>query len=426
MAVRTAPTRNRYVDFLRALSICVVVLGHWLVNMPVVIDGEWRAAELLRVAPWTQWLSWAFQVMPVFFVVGGYSNAASWRSAQRKGLDYGSWAAARLQRLAAPILPLLIFWACIAVTARQLDVEPALLRSVSRAALVPVWFLAVYILVTVATPLTHRLYREMGMTSFGLFALAAAAIDLLAFSGGLTALRWANYGFVWLAVHQLGFMWQDGRLAGLKRGLPLALGGLGLLLLVTAAGYPISMLTVPGATVSNSRPPTLALLAVGVFHIGLLLTLEAPAQRWLERIRPWILTVLVNSRIMTLYLWHLTVMVMLVGAAMQLGGIGLSTKLGSAAWWLMRPAWITVLLAVLPLFIALFGRYEQASGRTATALPTWRIITGSLLLSAGLASLARYGISDGGPLGLRLAAVLPAVAGALLVLLPRPSSRRGA
>ena len=30
-ADRTPPSRERYVDLLRALAICVVVLGHWLV-----------------------------------------------------------------------------------------------------------------------------------------------------------------------------------------------------------------------------------------------------------------------------------------------------------------------------------------------------------------------------------------------------------
>ncbi len=425
LAEQTPPSRNRYVDFLRAVSICVVMLGHWLVGMPIVVDGALIAADVLRVVPSTQWLTWGLQVMPVFFVVGGFSNAVSWRSAKRKGLDYGTWAATRMRRLVEPLLPLLIFWVFIAVITRQLGVEPDLMRLASRSALIPVWFLAVYILVTVATPLTHRLYRRVGVASFWVFALAAATVDLIAFGLDLPALRWVNYGFVWLAVHQLGYLWQDGRLARPRQTLPLALGGLGLVvLLVTVAGYPISMLTVPGEALSNSRPPTLALLALGVFHAGLLLALEAPARRWLQRIRPWTLTVLVNSRIMTLYLWHLTVMILLVGVAMQLGGIGLVTEPGSAAWWLTRPLWIAVLFAVLLVFITVLGRYEQPARRKApVTLPTWRVVIGSLLLSLGLAFLARGGIVDDGGIGLRLEVVLMVFAGVFLVL-PGVSFRR--
>jgi len=426
LAEQTPPTRNRYVDFLRAVSICVVVVGHWLVGMPVVIDGELSGADVLRVVPWTQWLSWAMQVMPVFFVVGGYSNAVSWGSAKRKGLDYGAWAATRMRRLVGPLLPLLIFWVAIAVVMRQLGFEPGLISGASRTALIPVWFLSVYILVTAATPITHWLYHRIGVISFWIFVLAAAAVDLIAYSFELPGLRWANYGFVWLSIHQLGFMWQDGRLAGPRITLSLALGGFGMLiLLVTKMGYPISMITVPGETFSNSSPPSLALLTLGVFHMGLLLTLEGPARRWLQRLGPWTLTVQVNSRIMTLYLWHLTVMVVLIGIAMRFGGIGLGAEPNSFAWWLLRLLWIGVLFSVLQVFVSVLGRYEQPSARKVLAtLSIWRVVIGTILLSMGLAFLALGGISDEGPIGLRFEVVVPAFIGAFLLLPGRLFPRR--
>ena len=418
LAAQTTLTRNRYVDFLRAVSICVVVFGHWLVGLPAIVDGTLIDVEVMRVVPWTQWLSWAMQVMPVFFVVGGFSNSVSWRSAQRKGLDYGDWAASRMQRLVGPLVPLLFFWVVFAVILRQVGVEHALVRGASQMALIPVWFLSVYILVTAVTPITHAFYRRIGVASFWVFALAAALIDFIAYSLEQPALRWANYGFVWLAVHQLGFMWQAGRLTGLRKALPLAIGGLALLiLLVTLLGYPISMLTVPGEEFSNSRPPSLALLALGIFHMGLLLALEAPARRWLQRLGPWTLTVLVNARIMTLYLWHLTVMVLLVAVVMQFGGFGLEVLPGEAEWWPVRLLWLAVMFAVLQLFVAVLGRFEQPARRKAVgSLPTWRVVIGTALLSLGLALLVTGGISAEGTLGVRLEVVLPAFIGAHLVL----------
>ena len=214
VAAKTPEARNRYVDFLRAISICAVVFGHWLVALPAVVDGTLHSVEVMRVLPWTQWLSWAMQVMPVFFVVGGYSNSVSWLSAQNKGKAYGDWAATRMQRLVGPLVPLLIFWIVFAVTMRQLEVSHNLMRETSMTALIPIWFLAVYILVTAVTPITHWFYRKIGAASFWVFAVGAALVDFLAYSFELPALRWANYALVWLAVHQLGFMWQDGRLAG--------------------------------------------------------------------------------------------------------------------------------------------------------------------------------------------------------------------
>lgn len=425
LAEQTPPTRNRYVDLLRAVSICVVVVGHWLVGTPVVVDGVITSADVLRVLPWTQWMSWVMQVIPVFFVVGGYSNAVSWRSARSRRLDYGAWAAARMRRLIGPLLPLLIFWILFAVIVQQRGFDPDLMRSVSRTALIPVWFLSVYILVTAATPVTQRFYRVVGVASFWIFVAAAAMTDFIAYSFDLPGLRWANYGFVWLAIHQLGFMWQDGRLAGWRQALPLALGGFALLIvLVTVVGYPTSMLTVPGATFSNSRPPSLALLTLGVFQTGLLLVLQTPVRRWLQRPGPWMLTVLVNSRIMTIYLWHLTVMVLLIGVAMKFGGIGLGAEPGSTTWFLLRLVWIAVLFSALLVFVMVLGRFEQPLARKASiTLATWRVVIGASLLSMALAFLALGGIAAEGPLGMRYEMVMIAFAGSFLVL-PGWSFRR--
>ena len=146
LAAATPESRNRYVDFLRALSICVVVVGHWLVAAPYVVDGDLNlTGNMLQSRPWTQWLTWLFQVMPVFFMVGGYSNGISWRSALRDGRSYAEWLNGRLQRLVGPILPLLMIWVLLAVVGRQLGVDADLLQTGSQMALIPVWFLAVYV-----------------------------------------------------------------------------------------------------------------------------------------------------------------------------------------------------------------------------------------------------------------------------------------
>src|SRR5210317_1931983 len=111
LAAQTPPERNRYVDFLRAVSILVVIVGHWLIATAWVVDGEMRAGHLLADRPDLHWLTWMFQVMPIFFIVGGYSNAVSLESAQRRGVDYAGWLAARLHRLVMPVLALLLTWA---------------------------------------------------------------------------------------------------------------------------------------------------------------------------------------------------------------------------------------------------------------------------------------------------------------------------
>ena len=418
LAARTPEARNRYVDFLRAVSITVVVLGHWLMAAPYVEGGELRLGDMLHLAPGSQWLTWIFQVMPVFFVVGGYANAASWESARRAQRGYGAWTAARLQRLLGPLLPLLLVWTAIAAAAHALGVNPTLIRVGSQAALIPTWFLAVYVMVVVVAPATRAAWCRFRMASFWALALGAVLVDAVAFAGGVPLLRWLNYGFVWIGVHQLGYAWRDGQLEGAGRALPWAAGGFAvLLLLVFAAGYPVSMISVPGEEVSNSRPPTLALLALGVCHTGLLLCIEGPARRWLGRMLPWTATVLVNGTIMTLYLWHVTVMVLLVGLLNLAGGVGLGFVPGSLGWWGTRPLWLLTLAAGLGIFLGFFARFEQRSRREAAeAPPAWRSVAGAAAVCAGVALLALGGIGGGdGPLGLRIGVLLLTFAGIALV-----------
>ncbi|WP_306514020.1 acyltransferase family protein [Janibacter hoylei] len=82
LAAATPDTRNRVVDLYRAVAIGVVVLGHWLMAAVVVRDGELAMANTLDLVPPLQGLTWVLQVMPLFFLVGGYANATSWRSAR--------------------------------------------------------------------------------------------------------------------------------------------------------------------------------------------------------------------------------------------------------------------------------------------------------------------------------------------------------
>ena len=417
LAEKTPARRNRSVDFLRAASITVVVTGHWLMAAAWLDGDQLRMGDMLEFAPWTQWLTWSFQVMPLFFMVGGYANGVSWQSARRKGLEYHLWLSTRLQRLLGPVLPLLLVWTALGVAANLAGIAPSLVRLGSQAAFIPTWFLAVYIMVVVTTPLTWRAWRRFGPGSFFVLALCAMAVDAVSFGYDLPLLRWVNYAFVWLAVHQLGYLWRARRLLGPGQALLWSATGLAVLVfLVTVAGYPVSMITVPGEAMSNSRPPSLALLCLAVFHGGLVISLETPLRRWLARPMPWTLTVLVNGRIMTLYLWHITVMILTIGTLNLLGGIGLGIQPDSGLWWATRPLWIGLLALLLLPAMALFGRFEQTSRKGAAASPpAWRSIAGALAVSGALATLALNGIWGEGIIGIRVEIVALALAGIALV-----------
>lgn len=416
LAEQAPPERNRYVDFLRALSILAVVSGHWLVAAPYVQDGAVVGGHLLGILPWTQWLTWGFQVMPLFFLVGGFSNGVSWAASRRDGGTFSAWYAGRLARLIWPVLPLFAIWTGFALTGTLLGVERGIVRMAAQLALIPVWFLSVYLIVSALVPLSYAAWTRWRLGSVGALVAGAVLVDWLAIGQGIAGIAFGNFLFVWLAVHQLGYAWQSGALDGAARRAALALGGLAALIgLVRFGPYPVAMIGVPGSELSNSMPPTIALLALGIAQTGLALLLEPVGKRLLAGIAAWTATVLVNGMIMTLYLWHLTAFIAVTTAAWTLGGTGLHAAPGSGEWWLLRPLWFALYIAaVLPL-IALFARFEQAGRSGGGEAPVWRLILGLLLICAGLAATAAISIaSPAGVTGVRLWVVaLPFIGAAL-------------
>jgi peptidoglycan/LPS O-acetylase OafA/YrhL len=422
LAAQTPAERNRYVDFLRAVSILVVVIGHWLIATAHYVDGTLTPGHLLKSQPGTQWLTWLFQVMPIFFIVGGYSNAVSLESAERKGDGYAHWLAARLNRLVTPLLILIIAWSAIALVMHLAGTRIAVIQYTSKAALIPTWFLAIYIMLVILAPAAYRFWRRYGFASFLVFAALAILTDVAFFAADLRWLGWTNYFWVWLAVHQLGFAWRDGRHGTPAFLLACSAAGFAVLYLLIKAGpYPLAMVGSPDEGLSNTLPPKITLIALGIFQFGLLLALEGPMRNALESLRLWTATVLINSMIMTLYLWHITVMVLLGTVLYFAGGFGFGIEPGSAAWWWTRPLWIGVLLLLLfPAALALSPLERRGRGADAKVPPAARQIAGAILLCLGISLLAVFGYGGGMFAGQGIVSFALVVVGAELSgLLPR-------
>ena len=393
-AARLTPaSRNRAADFYRTIAICFVVLGHWMLVSPYVPAGEIELRNILAEQPWTQFLTWLFQVMPVFFFVGGYSNAASWSSARTDAAKRHAWATGRLRRLLLPVIPLIVLWSIAAAIAFQMGVDAELAKNASQAALIPVWFLAVYILVTLTVPVSYAIWERFGLWSVAALAALAILVDVIGVGYGQSWLRWANYAPVWLAVHQLGYWWWRGDQNGRAILFLLALGIAWLWVLIGLAGYPISMVSVPGEEFSNTRPPTTAMLAIGAIQIALLLLLTPRVNAWLQRETPWAIIIMVAQSIMTIYLWHLTVVIVVTGLSLALGGFGLTTEPGTAAWWALRPLFVLVLIVLMLPFLAIFGRYESGSRRAAAPAGLIQAGLGAVIACGGLTMVALSGIS---------------------------------
>ena len=390
----TPASRNRVVDLLRVGAVTVVVAGHWLMAA-VYLDGDGvlRRTDLLQVAAWTHPLTWVLQVMPVFFLVGGYSNARSWRSARHDGTPYGGWLRARLRRLTIPVLPLMLFWAVAAPAAVAAGMSTEWLRIASMASLVPTWFLAAYVVVVALTPLTLRCWERAGWWSLLVGLVGAGVVDWLSIAAGQPLVGFLNYALVWGSVHQVGYAWVDGALTGAVRRVLLGLVGLlGLLALVRFGPYAISMVGLEGHGVNNAYPTRVTLAFLGLLQAGVLLALE-PLLARVAAARPvWLATVFVSARIMTVYLWHLTALGIVVAGALLAGGAGLEAVPGSREWWLARPAWFLALGLVTAALVAAAGRVEQPSRDPRPAPPMILPLAALVVTCVALGAMADLGI----------------------------------
>ncbi|MEV4922082.1 acyltransferase family protein [Streptomyces roseoverticillatus] len=358
MAAATPGARDRVIDLLRVASLGTVVFGHWLMAA-VTVGGDHRPAvgNLLAVEPKLQLLTWFLQVMPVFFFVGGFSHALSYRSLTRRtgAPAYALFLRARLQRLLRPTMLFVAVWGAGALAVQLAGGNGALTDVAARLVAQPLWFIGIYLAMVAFTPPLLRLHERYGWGAFAALAAAAAAVDVLRFAAGVPYVEFLNFAFVWLAVHQLGFLRADGRL---RRPAVLAAAGLaGAVALVAFGPYPLSMVGMPGEKISNMAPPTAALLCHGMWLIGAVELLRGPMSRAVARPRVWRAVVAANGVAMTAFLWHLTAMLGVYGA-MLAAHVSLPAP-ASTAWWLQVPLRIAAAAAVTALLVAVFRRAEQ-------------------------------------------------------------------
>lgn len=389
-AAETTPAhRDRVVDFTRVAAMAVVVFGHWLMAAIWASPDGPVTGNALDDSVLLQLATWVFQVMPLFFLAGGFSNGVSLRAAERDGVTSGGWLAARARRLLAPVVPLVAVWAAITLVATPF-VEPWLLRAGTLVSLVPLWFLSVYIGIVLLAPLTHRLWERFGWGSVAMGAGLAVAVDVIRFGADQHWLGWANFLFVWATVHQAGYgatQWRNPRV-----GRMLAPLGLGLLVALVVWGpYPLSMIGLDNQEVTNTTPPTVALLALAVMQAGVLGMVAPRLERWLQRPGPWTATVLGGAMAMTWYAWHLTVMTLVAGAALAAGGWMLGPEPLGGVWWLTRPLWLGLLVAITVPVVMVAHRFEvKGSG---PSRPIWLVVVGLVTAVASIAWLVLEGVS---------------------------------
>jgi hypothetical protein len=350
----TPDRRERVIDLVRVASIAVVVLWHWVLSVTQWNpQGQLVMPNLIGDVRGLWIATWVLQIMPAFFIVGGYANLASWQGADPTDGAAVFWRR-RLRRLLRPAAVMVAAWVGVDAVSVITGGWKADVFRWGMVTFVPLWFLGVYVGVVLLVPCTARLHRR-----FGVYVPITLVVMMVLAGPGLV-----TTAVVWVFAHQLGYFWRDGRLTGRGRRherraalLLAAAGAGGLWWLTTFGGYPGSMVATAGEKGSNMFPTSICIAALAVLQLGLLLLARPGLERWLHRRTIWRAVVGINAIAMTVFCWHMTAVVVVVRVFGGLGGTLASHP--DASWWVWRPFWLLAPGAVLAALVAIFARIER-------------------------------------------------------------------
>ena len=360
MAAAAKSDRNRAIDFYRVVAMLFVALGHWLALVAITDqNGEVVGGNAIEFAPNLGWISWVMQVMPLFFVVGGFSSAMSLDSHNRKNGNAPDWIAARLRRMLPPAVLLAGTWLVIiagGAAAGQLEIAGLALQ----AAAVPLWFLANYTIDTALAPFVLPRFRTNPRLVVGGLVGAFVAFELMRIAD-VPLLPHLNWVLGWLIFQVMGMAWRDGMLPTGRtlHAAAAAMWAVTAALVLSGGPWTITMVNVAGIENSPTNPPTLSLMTFGAAYS---LTAIAFAPRisaaLANRPKAWAAVVGANTVAMSVYLWHMTAAV-IVSAAMHFT-VGLPQHtVASLDWWLFKIPTVLLSIIVLAPIVAVVSTVER-------------------------------------------------------------------
>jgi hypothetical protein len=396
LAASTPADRDRAIDVIRITALVGVVLGHTVMAISIIENHVLIWENLLTASPVFQVMTWIFQIMPLFFFAGAAACVSSWRS----GTNWGGWLLKRCIRLFRPVFYYLAFWA-IALTALYPLLPQHVYEPIAGVSTQLLWFLGAYVLVLAAMPALSAI-TTTGRLVAGVAAVygTIAAVDAVRLHWpAASPLGYLNLA-VWLIPAMFGVAYRRQLLTG-RAALATAVALLAVdVALVRWGPYELSMVGTGDHHLSNTSPPSL-LLAGHAIVLSALAILAAPAiARWAQRPRVWWWTAVGNSGAMTLYLWHMPV---LLGVHLVFDYLGHPRYPGQPDFVALSVAQLLIMVTVVVvLFVALRPLENNPlsgwDGAPAITSVVRGAAAGVLLCVAGVATLAavKWGLKGDG------------------------------
>src|SRR5687768_1702414 len=180
-----ASARDVSIDAIRVvLLVAVFVLHAMMVGVSLGPDGP-VLENALEGQAWFGPVSWVVQIMPLFFIAGGFSSFHHWRSMRSRGASASDYVRARLERLVRPALALVVVVAAGLAALAVAGLPAELVATAGFRIGQPLWFLGVYIAISALVPVMLRAHERARLLTPVALLVAVVTVDVTRVATGL-------------------------------------------------------------------------------------------------------------------------------------------------------------------------------------------------------------------------------------------------
>ncbi|MFC5289013.1 phospholipase [Actinokineospora guangxiensis] len=326
-------------------------------------------------------MTWALQLVPLFFFACGHCTLHAWRA----GGGYGRYLAGRLCWLIRPVFALVTAWLAVPLSLELFGAPPEVATAFGRLVAQPLWLLGLSLVVVAAVPLLHVLHRAAGTGAAAFWLVLVLALELL---GPGTLTDYAAGVALALLFAQLAHAYADGVLWRVPRPVlvGVAVSALGALAATTALGWVDPMLIAEPAGTPSFVPSAAGVLLLGLAQVAVVALprvrrVGAAAERAVR---------IVRTAPMTVYLGYLCAALLVAGMVTAVAGPGVP------AAWLTRPSTLLAIgLVAVPAVLGflLFEWKSAPEGGFADGLSRWDGVAAAL--GVAYAALGVIGFAAG-------------------------------
>ena len=314
-AANTSISRERFIDFTKVIGLLFLIVNSFLFLRLEESSGELFVTNLSAESQSLIVISWFTAGMSLFFFSMGFNNLIAWYS--NVGRDGSQWnyLVDRINTLLGPVL-VWIFSSTVVlnILSRSSNFpnylttsEDGIMPSIEFI-LWPLWLVSIYLVMVLFAPLTIFLHKKYPYATVLILFTMTVLVDNIEFSLNFSYIKLFNYLFFWIAIHQLGYFYADGKIQEVNVNVfrYLTVFSYGYLFYqISASNKYLSLASYRLSSLNNEDPPTTLYLVASIGLISLALTLKNLIDKMLSNQKIWLLISHIHANIYTIYLWHL-------------------------------------------------------------------------------------------------------------------------